>query len=261
VNVTVEVSLEGSVAWVALNRPAVSNAFNADMIAEITGVFEDLHTRNDVHLVVLTGNGPTFSAGADVAWMQASLDFSREENVADARRMSSMFAAIEEVPQPVLARVHGACLGGGMGLIAVCDCVIAAEDTVFGFTETKLGIIPGVISAFVLPKIGESWARALFPTGERFGASLARQIGLVHWIVAADQLDIMLGAKIQELLGAGPSAAREAKRLILDTRRVSLDERRELTAQHIATVRTGTEGQEGLRAFLEKRQPAWREPT
>lgn len=256
---TVELSVQDGVARVALNRPAVRNAFNAEMIRDLTVVFEELQTRTDVRLIILSGYGPTFSAGADVSWMRAGLEYSRDENVADARRMSSMFAAIEAAPQPVIARVHGACLGGGMGLVAVCDCVIAADDTVFGFTETKLGIIPGVISAYVVPKIGESWARALFPTGERFGASLARQIGLVHWIVAADQLDTMLGAKVQEILGAGPRAVREAKRLVLDIRRLSAEERRELTAQRIATIRTGTEGQEGLRAFLEKRQPAWRE--
>lgn len=257
-NQTVEVSVDGGIARIALNRPDVRNAFNAEMIRELTLVFEGLHARRDARLIILSGNGPTFSAGADVSWMRASLDFSQEENVAEARRMSSMFAVIEAAPQPVIASVHGACLGGGLGLVAVCDCVISADDVVFGFTETKLGIIPAVISAFVLPKIGESWARALFPTGERFGADLARLIGLVHWIVARDQLDTMLGAKVEEILGAGPEAVRAAKRLVLDSRHMSPEERRESTAQRIATVRAGSEGQEGLRAFLEKRQPSWR---
>jgi methylglutaconyl-CoA hydratase len=258
VNQSVEVSLEGGVARVALNRPEVRNAFNAEMIGDLTRVFEDLRERREVRVIVLSGNGLTFSAGADISWMRASLDFSREENVADARRMSAMFAAIEETPQPVIACVHGACLGGGMGLIAVCDCVIAADDVVFGFTETKLGIIPAVISAFVLPKIGESWARALFLTGERFGPDLGRDIGLVHWIKANDQLGSMLDLKIRELLSAGPEAVRAAKQLVLDARHISKDDRREFTAQRIATLRASAEGQEGLHAFLERRQPSWR---
>jgi methylglutaconyl-CoA hydratase len=257
-NETVEVSVDGGIARIALNRPEVRNAFNAEMIRDITMVFEGFHLRRDVRIIILRGNGPTFSAGADVSWMRASLDFSREENVAEARRMSSMFAAIEAAPQPVIAAVHGACLGGGLGLIAVCDCVISADDVEFGFTETKLGIIPAVISAFVLPKIGESWARALFPTGERFGADLARHVGLIHWIVAYDQIDAVLARKVEEFLGAGPEAVREAKRLVLEARHMSLEERREFTAQRIATVRARSEGQEGLRAFLEKRQPSWR---
>jgi methylglutaconyl-CoA hydratase len=172
-----------------------------------------------------------------------------------------MFAAIEGSPQPVIARVHGACVGGGMGLLAVCDCVVAADDVVFGFTETKLGIIPAVISAFVLPKIGESWARALFPTGERFGADLAQRIGLVHWVVALDELDSTVNAKLRELRDAGPTAVREAKRLVFDSRGLSREERRELTVERIAGIRAAPEGQEGLRAFLEKRLPSWRRPS
>jgi methylglutaconyl-CoA hydratase len=261
VSETVRVEIEDGIGRVALNRPEVRNAFNAEMIAALTHAFEDMRTREDVRAILLFGGGPSFSAGADVSWMQASLQFSREENVTDARRMSAMFAAIEQAPQPVVARVHGACLGGGMGLIAVCDCVVTATETVFGFTETKLGIIPGVISAFVLPKIGESWARALFTTGERFGADLAQQIGLVHWIAAEADLDSVVEDKLRELLGAGPNAVREAKRLVIDARRLSLEDRREMTAQRIAVVRTGPEGQEGLRAFLEKRRPAWRQPS
>jgi methylglutaconyl-CoA hydratase len=258
VSETVRVEIEDGVARVALHRPEVRNAFNAEMIAELTRVFEDMRRRDEVRSILLLGDGPSFCAGADVSWMQASLEFSREDNLADARRMSAMFAAIEAVPQPVVARVHGACLGGGMGLIAVCDCVVAADDTIFGFTETKLGIIPGVISAFVVPKIGESWSRALFPTGERFGADMAQRIGLVHWIAAREDLDSVVETKLREVLAAGPQAVREAKRLVIDARGLSLEDRREMTAQRIAAVRTGPEGQEGLRAFLEKRRPSWR---
>lgn len=258
---TVLLSIGGGVARVMLNRPDVRNAFNAEMIEKLTSMFESLRERDDVHVIVLLGKGPSFCAGADVTWMRASLESTREENVADARRMSGMFAAIEASPQPVVGRVQGACLGGGMGLIAVCDCVVAAHDVAFGFTETKLGIIPAVISAFVVPKIGESWARALFTTGERFGADLAQRIGLVHWIVAGDLLDSVVESKLREMAGAGPKAVREAKRLVFDLRQLSAEDRRELTAQRIAAVRVGQEGQEGLHAFLEKRRPSWWQPS
>jgi methylglutaconyl-CoA hydratase len=189
--------------------------------------------------------------------MRASLEFSAEENMEDARRMSDMFHAIDSFPAPVVGRVHGAALGGGMGLIAVCDIVIAAEGTTFGFTETNLGIIPAVISRFVLPKIGESWARALYLTGERFGPDLARQIGLVHWVVAAEDLDSAVDAKVSELLTSGPQATRAAKALVARSRGLDSFAMRELTAERIAAVRTSPEGQEGLRAFLEKRRPGW----
>jgi methylglutaconyl-CoA hydratase len=231
------------------------------MIEELTLAFDTLRERDEVRVIVLAGSGSTFCAGADVNWMRAGLESSRADNVVDASRMSAMFAAIEGSPQPVIARVHGACVGGGMGLLAVCDCVVAADDVVFGFTETKLGIIPAVISAFVLPKIGESWARALFPTGEQFGADLAQRIGLVHWVVALDELDSTVNAKLRELRDAGPTAVREAKRLVFDSRGLSREERRELTVERIAGIRAAPEGQEGLRAFLEKRLPSWRRPS
>jgi methylglutaconyl-CoA hydratase len=156
-----------------------------------------------------------------------------------------------------VGRVHGAALGGGMGLIAVCDIVIAAEGTVFGFTETKLGILPAVISRFVLPKMGESWARALYLTGERFGADVARRVGLVHWVSQDDALDALVDEKVRALLGGGPLAVREAKSLVLTARGLDTFAMRELTAERIAAVRTTVEGQEGLRAFLEKRKPDW----
>lgn len=244
-------------AVVALNRPDVRNAFNARMIGELTEAFSALST-SDARVVLLRGNGPSFSAGADVTWMRQSLGFSTEENLEDARRMSDMFATLDTCRKPVVARVQGAALGGGMGLAAVADIVVADSDAVFGFTETKLGIIPAVISRFVLPKVGESWARALFLTGERFGAELARHIGLVHWVAAPDDLDAVVEAKVSELLGAGPSATEEAKALIAASRDETSAGLRELTAQRIAALRTSAEGQEGLGAFLERRAPSWR---
>jgi methylglutaconyl-CoA hydratase len=208
---------------------------------------------------VLAGDGKTFSGGADVEWMRASLALSIDENAADATRMQAMFAAIDTCPAPVLARVHGAALGGGMGLCAVADIVLASADATFGFTETKLGLLPAVISPFVLAKIGESHARALFPAGARFGAQRAREIGLVHEVLADEAaLDARLEALIGELLSAGPTALRAAKALIRDLRALTPAEARAHTAQHIAEQRTSAEGQEGLSAFLEKRPPSWR---
>jgi len=179
---TIDLVRSGPVVTVSLNRPDVRNALNAQMIAELTDAFQSLTARDDMRVIVLQGNGASFSAGADVNWMRASLDFSPGVNLEDARRMSDMFHAIDLVSAPVVCKAHGAALGGGMGLLAVCDIVVAAEGTVFGFTEVKLGIIPAVISRFVLPKIGESWARALYLTAERFGPDLARHTGLAPWV-------------------------------------------------------------------------------
>jgi methylglutaconyl-CoA hydratase len=229
------------------------------MIADVTDAFTALGSRPDVRAIVLRGNGKAFSGGADIAWMRAGLDLSREENVADAARLADMFGAINTAPAPVVGRVHGASLGAGMGLMAVCDLVVAARDCIFGFTEVKLGIIPAVISPYVLAKIGESWARALFLTGERFDADVACQIGLAHWIANAEELDAVVEQKIGEVVSSGPQAVREAKQLIPGVLTRPPSERREYTAERIATVRASDEGQAGLRAFLDKLPAPWRE--
>lgn len=255
---TIEVSRTNGLATVYLNRPVVHNALNAQMIAEITEAVTELSRNSSIRVVVMRGRGKSFSAGADVNWMRASLDFSTEQNTHDAELLSDMFQAINVVNKPVVTVVHGAALGGGMGLMAVSDIVIAAGDAIFGFTESKLGIIPSVISRFVVPKIGESWARALFLTGERFDAEVARHIGLVHWIVPRSEVETTVADKVNELLGAGPSAVTEAKQLVRDVKDSEPSSLRELTAKRIAAIRTSPEGQEGLRAFLEKRQPSWK---
>jgi len=254
---TIQVEDRGAVLTVTLNRPETRNAFNAVMIDELTTVFRGLTARQGVRVVILRGNGRMFSAGADVTWMRSSLDLSLEENIEDARRMSDMFAAIDESPIPVIGCAHGAALGGGMGLLACCDVAVAAEGTLFGFTEAKLGIVPAVISAFVVPKIGSSWARALFLTAERFGTEVAMRTGLVHWVVPADRLDVCVEEKASELLSSGPGAARATKRLVRDVLASDREGLRDLTARRIAELRTSAEGQEGLRAFLEKRKPSW----
>ena len=250
----------GVVARVTLNRPDVRNAFNAALIDELRSAFEALaeEAPDALRVVVLAGEGSVFSAGADAEWMRAAAGLGREANERDADAMAAMFAAIDACPAPVVARVQGAALGGGMGLCAVSDVVIAETAALFGFTETRLGIIPAVISPFVIRKIGESNARALFPTGERFDAERAEAIGLVH-VVVPDKpgLDAAVAAVTEDLLAAGPTAARAAKAIAREVPALSADEARRLTVERIAAQRTSAEGQEGLAAFLERRRPSW----
>ena len=250
---TIHVTNEGAVARVTLARPEVRNAFNAEMIRELRDAFGALSADAHVRAIVLAGEGKTFSGGADVNWMRGSLDLGYDENVADAEAMSDMFRAIDRCSKPVIGRIHGAALGGGAGLTAACDIAIAADDTTFGFTEVRLGIIPAVISPFVLAKIGQSHARALFLTGERFSAKHALAIGLVHQVVDEDDLDKTVARLARELLGCGPNAVAAAKTLIVRVSAATYDETRGITAEMIAKQRTSEEGQEGLRAFLERR--------
>ena len=231
---------------VTLARPASRNAFDAALIAELREAFSDV---GDARAVVLAGEGESFCAGADVEWMRSSAELSYEENVQDARRLRLMLETVNECPAPVVVRVHGHALGGGAGLVACADIAVAAEETEFGFSEVKLGIVPSVISPFALAKIGPSAARRYFVTGERFDADTAFRIGLVHGV--AEDPDSVVERLVDELLSAGPEAARHAKRLVLDSPNGLATERR------IAERRTSEEGQEGLRAFLDKRKPSW----
>jgi methylglutaconyl-CoA hydratase len=231
-----------SVLRVTLARPERRNAFDAALIAELTEAFADV---GDARAIVLAGEGQAFCAGADIEWQRSSIDLSFEENVEDAHRLYRMCETIDRCPAPVVARIQGYALGGGSGLAACADVAIAATDAVFGFSEVKLGIIPAVISPFVLPKIGQH-ARRYFLTGERFDADTALRIGLVHEV--ADDLDEAVGSVVDELLSSGPQAVREAKRLIRE--RPAGEE----TAQIAARMRTNEEGQERLRAFLERRK-------
>jgi methylglutaconyl-CoA hydratase len=246
------------VATVTLERPEVRNAFNAELIAELERTFEALGGDQSVRAIVLAGAGKTFCGGADVTWMRASLELSREANVEDARAMSRMFRAIDRVPKPVVGKIHGAALGGGAGLVACCDVAVASAETIFGFTETKLGIMPAVISPFVLAKIGTSHARALALTGERFGAARALAIGLVHEVVPdAAALEGAIERILNEIRTASPTGLAATKALFASVAQSDYDATLELTAQAIAAQRTSVEGQDGLRAFLEKRKPAW----
>jgi methylglutaconyl-CoA hydratase len=235
---------DGAVLRIALARPERRNAFDAALIAELAEAFVDV---GRARAVVLSGDGPSFSAGADVDWMRSSVDLSYEANVADANALRAMLEAIDGCPAPVVARVQGHALGGGAGLVAAADIAVASTDAVFAFSEVKLGIIPAVISPFALAKIGPGQARRWFVTGERFDAETALRIGLVHEV--ATDLDVTVDRVVGELLSAGPLAARWAKRLVRE-----LPDGPE-TARWIAERRTSDEGQEGLRAFLERREP------
>ena len=253
---TIGIERRGPVATVLLKRPEVRNAFNEAVIAELRETFESLD--DDVRVVLLAGDGPIFCAGADVQWMRKSKDYTQQQNARDARAMAEMFRAIDECPKPVIGRVQGAALGGGSGLVACCDIVVAAEGTQFGFTEVRLGIVPANISTFVLPKIGTRAARRYFLTGERFDAVEALRIGLIHEVVKPEFLDSRVEAIAQEVLKCGPKAVAIAKELIrkgvsAPPRDRAIDE----TVRTIARVRVSKEGQEGLAAFLEKRAPRW----
>jgi methylglutaconyl-CoA hydratase len=262
VSEVLKVQRDGAVAHVTLARPDVRNAFNAALIAKLRSTFDALASEPYARLraVVLAGEGKAFCAGADIEWQRAAISLSLEENEADARRLQEMLAAIDECPVPVIAAVHGAALGGGMALCCVADITVATADATFGFTETKLGLMPAVISPFVLPRIGEGAARALFVTGERFGSERALRIGLVSEVVPdqaalAARVDALLG----EVLSAGPEAARNAKAVIRAQRGLPRAEALVLTVQRAARQRVSAEGQEGLGAFLAKRSPSWRE--
>lgn len=247
----------GLVTTVTLNRPEVRNAFDEQLIQELSDWAPSVPADGSVRAVVLQGAGSVFSAGADVQWMSKMLGYSRDENIADARKAAGMFHAIDALPVPVIGRIHGAALGGGSGLAAVCDVVIAAEDATFGFTEVALGILPAMISPFVVRKIGLSAARELCLSGARFSAARAREIGLVHEVVAAERLDLTVERHLQLFLKAAPSAVAATKRLLSAVHGRLPADVLTLTVEAIATQRVSLEGQEGLRAFLEKRTAAW----
>ena len=254
---TLTITTDDGIARVTLARPDVRNAFNAELITELRAAFERLSHDASVRAIVLAGEGKSFCGGADINWMRGALALSYDENVADAEEMSDMFRAIDRCGKPVIGRIHGAALGGGAGLAAVCDIVVASDDAIFGFTEVKLGIIPAVISPFVLAKIGVSHARALFLTGERFDAARAQTIGLVHQVVGVNDLDVTIEGILAELRTAGPHAIAAAKALIPHVREASYDASRAITASAIAKQRVSPEGQEGLHAFLERRKASF----
>lgn len=248
---------DGPVQYLTLNRPDVRNAFNDEVVAELRHWADAILSAPGVRVVVLDGAGKVFSAGADAGWMARMAAASQDDNERDAAATTAMLRAINALPMAVIGKIHGAALGGGVGLAAVCDIVVADARTVFGFTETKLGILPAMISPFVLPKIGVSAARELFLTGMRFDAARAQAIGLVHAVVPTADLDAAVQRYVTEILSAAPSAVAAAKAIIPAVAGRTPEDVASLTARAIAAQRGSPEGQEGLRAFLDKRDPTW----
>ncbi len=253
---TIRVHEEGPVVHAVLHRPEVRNAFNQEMVAELTDWAHTIRT-GAIRAAVLSGAGKTFSAGADLGWMSQALTYTAEENARDAEHLAAMFAALDGVPVPLVGRIHGAALGGGAGLVAMCDIAVAESTAVFGFTEVKLGIIPAVIAPYAIRKIGFAAARHFFLTGERFAADRALAIGLVQTVAAPGALEEEVRRVIAELLTAGPEATAAAKALIGAVAGRDPTTVMPVTTAAIALRRASTEGQEGIRAFLEKRTPAW----
>jgi methylglutaconyl-CoA hydratase len=254
----IKVDIQKPIAKVIFDRPDLHNAFNSELISLATKAFGELSANADVRVVILAGSGKSFCAGADLNWMKSMAAYTREENIADAKAAAAMFLAIAKCAKPVIARVHGAALGGGAGAVAASDIAIAVESAVFGFTEVKLGIIPGVISPFVISKIGAGKAREYFLTGERFSASVALNLGLVQHVVADEAaLDSLVESKVAQILTSAPGAIAAAKELIFGVAARSMEGAFDFTAEAIANARASEEGQSGMKSFLVREKPPW----
>lgn len=249
---TIHVRRLANVDYVTLNRPEVRNAFNEHLIVEMTTWAERAAVDRSLRAVVLNGAGPSFCAGADLAWMAKMAEYTQEENVRDAHAAAAMFAAIDTLPMPVVAQIHGAALGGGAGLAAVADIAVAADDTAFGFTEVKLGLIPAVIAPYVLAKIGQSAARELFVTGRRFDAAHARDIGLIHAVVPAGDLIDRVNKYLIDIAANGPEAMSAVKALLRRIANRSIADAAPITAEAIAERRVSDEAQRLMKQFLKK---------
>ncbi len=254
---TLELNREGSTLFVRLNRPQVHNAMNDIMLKELTECFADSSENQDVRAVVLTGNGKSFSAGADLNWMKSMIDYSFDENVKDSRLLLELYDSMYNFPKPLIARVNGHAFGGGVGLMAVCDVVIAVPDAKFAFSEINLGIIPSVISSFVVKRIGISHMRRLFITGERFDSIYGYEIGLVDHVVPEEDMDDEVEKYLKILRSSAPEGVKEVKELLNKYQEMTEDEYKEYTVKKISELRVSPEGQEGIGAFLEKRKSKW----
>lgn len=254
-----EATQEG-LAIVTLNRPDVHNAFNAELIAELTDVFTMISEQPSIRMMILRGDGPSFSAGADLNWMKRAALHSRDDNETDAMRLAEMLRRLYEMPQMTLALVQGAAMGGGAGLVAACDVAIAKAGAQFRFSEVRLGLTPATISPFVIQAIGPRWAKALFVTADGFDAAYAQKIGLVHYVAETDEQMGELQEHIARLVfSAAPGAVADAKQLVNDVTGMEIDNSiMHTTAKRIAARRVSEEGKEGIAAFLEKRTPSWK---
>jgi len=254
---TITFAIENQIAKITLNRPEIHNAFNDVMIEELLSVFQDISKNKDIRVVVLTGNGQSFCAGADLNWMKRVKDYSYDENLAESLNLAELFYVMYTLPQPTIAKVNGAAIGGGAGLVSVCDIVIASEKARFSLSEVKLGLVPACISPYVLRRVGERGCRELFLTGERIDAYKAKELGLVNQVVKEEELDQAVEERIKQLLSSGPNALAVCKELLQKVPQMSFEEFKKYTAEVIADLRISQEGQEGMNAFLEKRKPKW----
>jgi methylglutaconyl-CoA hydratase len=246
------------ITTVSLNRPDVHNAMNDVLMKELTSCFTQLSTDDSVAVIILTGNGKSFCAGADLTWMKRMVNYSKEENKKDSRLLLNMYEKIYSCPKPVIGRINGPAFGGGIGLLAVCDITITAPETKFAFSEVKLGIIPAVISTYVAPRMSPSNMRRFFLTGERFDATIAHTIGLIDLVVPAEDLDKVVNSCADQVRSSGPYAIKEVKHLIENLVAMDVKKYKEFTVEKISELRVSKEGQEGINAFLEKRKPNWK---
>jgi len=255
-NVNLSTDTRG-ICTLSLNRPKVHNAFDSDLIENLSIQLQFALDDDTIRVIVITGEGTSFSSGADINWMRSMVEFDHQHNSMDAMKLAQLLQKLYTAPKPTIAKVNGSAYGGALGIIACCDIAIAADDAAFAFTEVKLGIIPAVVSPYVVNAIGFRNTRRLFLTAEQFNATQAQQMGLIHKLAAPGTLDEALEHEIQLLLQAGPSAQMECKRLIQKLAGLS-DDIAQYTAELIAQIRISQEGQEGLAAFLDKRKPQWR---
>lgn len=254
---TVRLDLEGPVARVSFCRPEIHNAFNDTLIVEMTDLFQSLEKRDEIRVVVITGEGKSFCAGADLNWMRRVKDYSFEKNLEESLALADLFALIYNLRIPVIGRINGAAIGGGTGFVAVCDIAVAAESARFSFSEVKIGVVPACIGPYVIKKIGEGKAREFFISGERLSAAEACRIGLVNRYYPDDQYDSEINKLVKTILSSGPNAVAMAKKLISEVPSMTPDQYKPYTAEMIAKLRKSDEGQEGMDAFLNKRKPNW----
>ncbi|MFX1511487.1 MAG: enoyl-CoA hydratase-related protein [Promethearchaeota archaeon] len=254
----IETETTNNITTIRFNRPEIHNAFNPEMILHLTRIFKELKGHPELRAVILTGNGRSFSAGADVNWMRSTRDFTYEQNLEDAKELEKMFNTISNCPKPVIGRINGHAFGGGIGLISTCDIAIAVANAKFGITEVNLGIIPAVISTYIIPRIGLGNAARFFITGERFNTQTAKQIGLINQVVPdIESLDAVIMDIITNIHASSPKSITAAKQLLQKYRTLELPSYRNYCIKEIAKIRTSDEGREGLSAFLEKRRPSW----
>ena len=250
--------IASDILQISLNRPELHNAFNEELIAELTDLATKLQTNSEIRIVILTGNGKSFCAGADLNWMKKTKDFSFEENIEDSNKLGTMFYVLNELPQAIIGKINGSAIGGGTGLVSICDISVAIDRAKFGFSEVNLGLIPAVISPFVIGKIDFRNAREFFITGERFDAQKALSLGLVNYVVSSEEeMNQKITYLINQIYSSGPNAVKESKLLVKTLQNINMQELLTKTASKIASIRTSEEGQEGISAFLEKRKAKW----